>query len=469
MKGDTHRRLVSNSALLLVAVLAACDSLLDVDTSGILTPDDLDAAGAASVTPMIFGVIGNYHEAADDVARYASLITDEMISASSFGSRQQVDARLIQPSNSILTGAMYTPLHQARHLADTTELVLRERLQDPTYASVVPNILSGIALSKLYGGYSRVWLAELYCWSVLTGVYPESAPLLPDARMRQALGILREAELQATVAGLQLARLAALVGQARAHLWLREYDEAAALVEGVPRAFRYVSEYSHNSAAQYNEVYASTWGDADAIGWTVGSGEAFNRGNERWEHFDRFVALNLIVPRPFGFVAENPTIPVMLQMLYQRQDSEILMASGIEAMLIRAETAVRTGQTALAEELLNDLRSDFSLRMQLFSRVELPRAGDQLMPLTLTGDAATDLMAVAGERARELWLTGDRLTTSRRFRMDEPGIDLFPPVKDLIGGGDDTAFPMVQRELDSNPNLTPSMACPAGQALGSWR
>ena len=192
-------------------------------------------------------------------------------------------------------------------------------------------------------------------------------------------------------------------------------------------------------------------------------------GNERWEHFDQFVALNLIVPRPFGFFAENATIPVMLQMLYQRQDSEILMASGTEAMLIRAEAAVRTGQTAPAEQLLNDLRSDFSLRMQLFSRVGLPQASDQLEPLTLTGDDATDLKTVADERARELWLTGDRLTTSRRFRMDEPGIDLFPPVKDLIGGGDDTAFPIVQLELDSNPNLTETMACPAGQALGSWR
>ena len=155
MKRDVRRRLVFCSALLLVPVLAACDGLLDVDTSGILTPGDLDAAGPASVTPMIFGFIGNYHEAADDVARYASLITDEMISAGSFGGRQQVDARLIQPSNTVLTNAMYSPLHQARHLADTTELVLQERLQDPAYGSVVPDILSGIALSKLYGGYGE--------------------------------------------------------------------------------------------------------------------------------------------------------------------------------------------------------------------------------------------------------------------------------------------------------------------------
>ena len=86
----------------------------------------------------------------------------------------------------------------------------------------------------------------------------------------------------------------------------------------------------------------------------------------------------------------------------------------------------------------------------------------------LTGDLLADLKTVADERARELWLTGDRLTTSRRFRL-ELGVDLFPSVKDAIGGGDDIAFPIPQLELDTNPNLGTDMACPAGQVIGAWR
>jgi hypothetical protein len=457
------------AALLLLPLAGACDGLLDVDTSGILTPDDLEGSGPASIAPMIFGVVGNYHEATDGIVEYGALMSDEMIASGPFGNRQQVDARLIQPLNFELTNAVYIPLHQARHLADTTVLVFQRRLQDPAYSEVIPDIYAGIALGKLYGGYSRLWLAELYCWSILTGVTPETTPLLPDQRVRQALQFLREAEAQALIAGFVEARLAALVGQARAHLWLREYDQAAAVAARVPREFVYQAEYSQNSVQQYNEVYASTWGDASTIASTVGSGDAANRGNERFELFDQFVTLNLIAIRPPGFRAETVSIPVMLQMLYKRKDSEITMASGVEAILIRAEAAVRFGLTAEAAELLNGLRSDYSLRVALSSKVELPAPENQLKPLTLTGNMRTDLKTIADERARELWLTGDRFVTSRRFRWDAFGVDLFPPVKGLISGGDDVAFPIAQRELDANPNLTSSQACPAGQTIGSWR
>ena len=99
-----------------------------------------------------------------------------------------------------------------------------------------------------------------------------------------------------------------------------------------------------------------------------------------------------------------------------------------------------------------------------------PEAANELAPLTLAGSLAADLRTVAAERARELWLTGDRMTTSRRLRRD-PGsaIDLFPPVKTENAGGDDIAFPIPRLELDNNPNLSGADACPVGQASGSWR
>ena len=466
----THRRRFARaSAVAVLLLLAACDGILDVDTSGILTPDDLDEAGPAAVLPIVNGVIYNYQEAVDDLVRYAALLTDEMISASTVFERAQVDERRILPSNLRIGVELYTPLHQARHLADTTVLVLQTRLGDPEFGSVTGTIRRGIALSRLYGGYSRVWLAELYCWSILTGVTPETAPLLPDARMRQALQFLREAEASAAAVGYTRVGLAAIVGQARVHLWLREYDQATAAASRVPREFRYEAEYSQNAANQFNEVYAYTWGEAFPLAWTVGSGGVATRGNELFEHFLEFVGLNLIFPSPQGFLAQSRTVPVLLQLLYQEEDSGILIASGVEALLIRAETAVRAGQTETAEQMLNDLRSDFSLRMLLHSEVPMPAVENQLAPLTLSGDMATDLKTVADERARELWLTGDRLSTSRRLRLDGFGIDLFPPVKTAIGGGDDIAFPIPDLELDANPNLTSTMACPAGQTVGSWR
>ena len=209
-----------------------------------------------------------------------------------------------------------------------------------------------------------------------------------------------------------------------------------------------------------------TWGDIQAIRWTVGDGTRPTRGNERWEHFDEFISLNLLEFEPEGFTAFSSIFPVSLQGLYNRADSRVLMASGAEAMLIRAEAAVRSGQTATAEQLLNDLRSDYSLRATIQWGVDPPDSADELTDLTLAGTLAQDLRTVAAERARELWLTGDRLTTSRRLRLDPTvNIDLFPPVKTRISGGDDIAFPIVQLELDNNPNLSSGDACPAGQTI----
>lgn len=450
-----------------VLVMAACDGILDVDASGIIVGEDLDAAGPTAIAATVNGIVGSYHEAVDDIVRYTSLITDEMIAAGTFPTRLQVDERRVQQNNTTLTAGMYIPLHQARQQADTTVFVLQNRLQDTAYASVIRDVSEGIALGKLYGGYSRIWLAEIYCWSILTGVFPETSPLLPDTRMLQALTFLREAESLAGAEGLQGVRQAAIVGQARAHLWLRDFGQAAALAARVPRNFTYSAEYSHNSPGQFNELYSFTWGNTEGIDWTVGNGEAPARGNERWEFLDQFVRLNLLRISPDGFRSTDSNIPVVLQRLYPREESSVLMASGIEAVLIRAEASVRSGQTAAAAQLLNNLRSDYSLRVLLRARVELPAAGDQLGPLVLTGDLMSDLKAVADERARELWLTGDRLTTSRRFRV-ELGIDLFPPVKVSIGGGDDIAFPIPQLELDTNPNLNEDMACPAGQSIGAW-
>ena len=451
-----------------VLVLPACDGILDIDQTGIIIFEDVEASGPAAVPALVNGMVGNYQEVVDDVVRYSALLTDEMILSGTFQTRLEVDRRRIQANNATLGGAMYTPLHQARMQADTTVDLLQKRLQDPAFEEVLDELNEGIALGKLYGGFSRVWMAELYCWSILTGMFPESSPLMPDGRMTQSLTFLQQAETQAAMAGLEEIRLAAIAGQARAHLWLRNFPQAAALAAAVPRDFVHWAEFSQNDPVQYNEMYMFTWGDIQLIRWTVGDGTAPTRGNERWEHFDEFISLNLLELEPEGFTAFSSDIPVGLQGLYNRADSRVLVASGAEAMLIRAEAAVRSGQTATAELLLNDLRSDYSLRATIQWGVDPPDSGNELVDLTLAGTLAQDLRTVAAERARELWLTGDRLTTSRRLRLDPTvNIDLFPPVK--TNGGDDIAFPMVQLELDNNPNLSSGDACPAGQTIGSWR
>lgn len=463
------RRGMAMLLVLALAVVAGCDGgILDVDDRGIVTPEDIDAAGPAAVPTLINGLVGNYHEATDDIIRYSAMLTDEMVLAGTFPTRAQVDARRISPNNATLTVEVYVPLHQARMQADTTAFLFENRLGDPEFEGVQSQLREGITLARLYGGFSRLWLAELYCWSILTGMADESSPLMPDDRIRDALDFLEEAEQLAAQEGMEDVRMAAIVGQARGHMWLGNHTQARELAQQVPRDFAYFAEYSNNDPAQFNEMYTFTHGDTETIRWSVGDGSQASRGNEVFEHFETFVRLNLIDVRPPGFTSFDQSIPVNLQLLYNRPESNVYMASGYEARLIEAEVAVRDGQTSVAEDILNDLRSDFSTRATIQFGVNPPEPENLLQPITLSGELEADVKRVADERARELWLTGDRHVTSRRLRLDPTvNIDLFPPVKAGIGGGDDIAFPIVQRELDNNPNLSTGDACPAGSP-GSW-
>ncbi len=457
---------------LLLGFLAftGCDGILDVDEAGIIVFEDVEAEGPTAIPAIVAGVVGNVQETVDNIIRYTALLTDEMILAGTFTDRLQVDRRRIVVNNNGLTGGVYSPLHRARMQADTTVFLLQERLGDPLYVDVEEDLREGIALGKLYGGYTRLWLGELYCWSILTGMFPENRPLLPDERITQAVRFLQEAETLAAIGGMEEIRLAAIVGQARANLWLGNYSQASTLASDVPRDFVFDAEYSQNDPVQFNEMYMFTWGDRQQIRWTVGDGTSPTRGSERWEHLDLFLELNLLRSEPEGFTAFTSSIPVVLQTLYSRADTGVLVASSAEAILIRAEAAVRAGQTVVAEQLLNDLRSDYSLRATILRDVDPPDAEKELQPLALSGNLVADVRTVAAERARELWLTGDRMTTSRRLRRDpRTAINLFPQVKTGASGGDDIAFPIVQLELDNNPSLSAADACPVGQAPGSWR
>ena len=74
------------------------------------------------------------------------------------------------------------------------------------------------------------------------------------------------------------------------------------------------------------------------------------------------------------------------------------------------------------------------------------RAAWQLPAISFAGPLAADLRVLAEERARELYVSGERLATLRRFLKD--GVDLFPTGK----GGTATCFPVPQQEQDTNPN-----------------
>ncbi len=438
----------------LVAVAAAgCDQgILETNDPDNVEPGDL--ADPSSIGTLINGFIGDFAQAQQNYVLYTGLFTDEFILSGTFPTRKEVDDRDITPDNGTLTGAMYTNIHVALQQADKAVPVLegfqgQEGVDDDAVAE-------GLALARYYGAYTRMMLAEAYCQSILGGPDGEAAPVLPDARMSEALALFQEAEQAAGTAGRTDVVNAAKVGQARANLWLRNFSQAATIAAGVPSGFVFHADFSSNDPTQYNQVYAFTYGDQQALRWTVGDGSEPARANEKFAYYDEWVSLGRILERPSGFRSFDSSIEVYLQTLYGSglrppsgpgQTADIIVASGYEADLIEAEAMVRSGNTAGAAAIVDPILAGANIAAD---------DGGPLVfaPSSFTGVLANDLAEIARARASALWMTGERFGTFRRFLAD--GVDLYPAKP-----GDDTAFPVVQQELDNNPNI--SAACPTGK------
>ncbi len=419
----TLSRTVTRSACALLVGLglvaaSACNDMLRVEDPVNLTPDDLQG-GSTALT--VNGVRGAFQSMFDYYVMHTAILTDEMILAGTFPYRAEMDARSITSNNEGLLGDLYTPLSTARFMADTAVAMLDAAAGTADEAER----LDGIALAKYYAAYTRMLLAEAFCQSAING----EQGLSSDERMADALSAFQAAGTAAQAAGDDELVAASKLGEARANLWLGQYPAAAAAAAEVPDDLSFKAYYSTASVAQKNKITRLTYAIDEARRFTVGDGTLDFTGFEEWAYFDEWKTLGLIEERP-DLTSFNAAVPVVLQLKYPTADEPIVMASGAEARLIEAEIALRDGVPGDADDIVNDLRDGWGLG-----------------PISFTGTLATDLPVFARERARELWLTGERLPTLRRFLKD--GVDLFPGGKQ----GSDTCFPVPQRELDTNPNF----------------
>lgn len=125
--------------------------------------------------------------------------------------------------------------------------------------------------------------------------------------------------------------------------------------------------------------------------------------------------------------------------------------------MIEAEAALRRGEPEVAEDMVNDLLTDpqQSANPMLAINPELTssRMGGRIPamgafdPVDFTGDMAGDLEQLARARAAGLWINGQRQGTLRRLAEND-GVDLFPERR-----SDDVCLPLVQQEIDNNPNV----------------
>lgn len=450
MGTERYTRRGGRTALLaavgLAALVAVAGCELDVNDPDIVTPQQLEGPGA--VEPQINGVVGDFQESYDDVIRYVALFTDEMILGGTFPSRIDVDERNITVNNVTLTTDLYEPLHVSRASADQIVEDFTANLEDPAFSEVTGDLREGISLGQLYGGYTRIVFAELYCQSIFGGPDGESSPVGSNARMEEALSVLQEAEASAQEAGLSDVATAARVGQGRALTWLGRYGEAAQAVSDVPTNFTFFSRYSANNVTeQGNEMHLFTFGASGfSVRWTIGDGTDGGRHNERWPHYVQWAEQGLLDSIP---PVESVELGVQstLQLLYDSPDDNVVLASGWEARMIEAENMLRNGSSEAAEDLVNGLLTDPSVNPMLDVNPDLPLG--PFDTVDFTGNLQDDLRDLAYARIAGLWLSGTRQGTFRRFSQGD-GVDLYPQGTQ----GDDESFPIVSQEIDNNPNVS---------------
>jgi hypothetical protein len=492
-------------AAALALPLSGCvdtDELVAVEDPEQLRPEDLNNIGAvpALVNGALRQFVGGYVGLGDDAFLSASsVITDETYYGDSFTTREAADKRTMQaPVLTNITDVAFGRLQQARFNARRAFSVVE---QFTTNQTALADSLARAQLRNIEG-LVYVTLSEGWCGAVPFSRLPDVGAIDPTAveegtplttlqmndtavtRFNQALAFAPTfAATAGPTSATALPRRLASIGKARALLNLGKYAEAAAAVPAsvVPTTFVFRLEQSSNSSTQYNSVFSlqgngrygvsnleggASRPDTVAPQLTAAGAEGLpfrglNDPRVPWQ--GRPVTGNSCFSAVFCWTNQN----------YPTNDSDVPLASGVEARLIEAEAQLFAGDAAAMMATLNALRANAAALItalypdqRRFFGTVVPTAPVELAPLTDPGTAEGRLNLLFQERALWLYQTGHRQGDLRRLvrQYGRPSNTVFPSGAHFRGGtyGNDVAYPVPFDE--GNNTLYNPAACVTTQA-----
>jgi hypothetical protein len=443
------------TALSAVAMFACnSDKFLTVTDPDVARPEAL--TGVAAIPTLRAGTIGDfgvaYNGSNADVEQVhmSALIADEFINTETFPTRIEIDQRAMSLTNTSLNTTFYD-LQRARASAERAIAAYKEFAKTAADSAGYPEVLALASLS-----YSL--FAENYC-----GAVPASAQLadgslafgpaltttqLLDSAVSKANQALAVTGAPLTATFKQLAQVA----KGRALLNKGDYAGAAAAVAGVLTTFQYNYVHSETSGRQNNGTWLLTQsvGRFGVANVEAGVGLPFqSEGNIKAAAFDPRVADSL-ARRATGTPTKgfDGTTDQWVQAKYPVRSSSITIADGVEARLIEAEAALKTGDAVGALGILNTLRG---AGLRGYAAGSLPA-----LSLQATPDAQLDQLMK--ERAYWLFLSSHRLGDLRRLvsQYGRAVNTVFPNGPYFKGGtyGSDVNAPVPFSE-QNNPNYTP--------------
>ena len=437
--GRSHR-LLPLAALALLGVLPACDldTVLEVEDPFTVTPGvardtaNLRFAYAGARAQFGLAYAGEQNDEGG-IIMHVGLMGDEMYAWDSFGTRINLDERDIDYDGlGDATTWSYQYLQRARQEALTSAALFQgTRLEGSEMHAELYNI----------AGYSVLMLAENFCSGVpLSTIEPDRGeiiygdPQTTQQLFERAIELFNQAE---TTAGgnaeqVNLSR----VGEARALLNLARFQEAGQVAAQVPTGYLFEVSYSAAAERAYNAV--------------------FNMSNEEKRFSASFQEGTVNMGLPFGLNQDGRTpmegLPTgnaaragFVQLKYESRDADIPLASGYEALYIRAEAALQAGNHADVVALINQARAAQGLDALPAAELNAGMTQAQLVDVLFA------------ERAYAMWLTAHRLGDLRRLirQYGRTEDQVFPTGTTPYGTtyGDAVVFDIPQAE-QNNPNFT---------------
>jgi starch-binding outer membrane protein, SusD/RagB family len=414
--------LVAGSLVLMLGGCGVINDALSVDAPAAIPADGI--AVPANAELLTNGAIGDFECAFGGYVALTAEISHEMEDATETADRWPYYKRNVH-SDDLRYGqddctalGVYVPVSTARWSAEN----ILGNLQQWTDQQV-PNRQTLIAEAAAYAGYSYVLLGEGFCQAAI-----DLSPALSSADMFDSATVRFGTALAAAqAAGVDSLKYLALAGRARAYLDLNQGTDAVADAQQVPAEFVYNMSASNAVPRRQNRVFAQNGfvsstnrHDAMSVDSTYRNATDMGQPDPR-------------VPVMDGGYTQTIGVPIFFQQKYTDYSTPIPIASGTEALLIRAE--VQGGSTA--DSIINYLQAQVGLPANFNSN-----------------DPDSIAAQVQLERDHALWLTGHRFYDIRRLNLPlvpAPG----SPAPAGFGGtyGSTICFPLPDVEVNNNPNI----------------
>lgn len=411
------------AAVTLLFGLAACDSLVEVENPNTVEAETIDPL--ADATTFARSALQNFYSAwgagsggNEPLILSGAWFTNEARVGDTFPTRNEYGRRIVSDANTTLNGASWTPIARA---VMTTHQVL-DLLRGTTGEDSNINVARG----AFGAGYSLIYMAEMFCQSVINVQAPMEMNQAMDSAIARFQRAIAVGTANGTAEGVRIAN-ASRVGMARAYLNKGDMAQAAATAATVPDDFEFMVEYLDdpaNRARLGNGLFGFGFGggrESLVVGpeWRAHA----DAGDERITYFDA------------GKDAQDGVLRLFNQAKYGSYSAPIRLASKLEADYIAAEAGTVADQLAL---------------------IALRRVDAGLDPYAGPVDAASVLRELLLQKHLDFWLEGQRMGDFRRnptavSYILEPGDNYYKPQVGEVSN--QMCWPVPNAEKNNNPNF----------------